>query len=87
MPQKFGVAWLALVMVFIGALPASGQSGQGIWYAGTHLGQTWAALKSDYSGRWNSGLRGQGSIFGEGLLTIATLGAGFADDAGAGSDL
>ncbi|MBN2685712.1 MAG: hypothetical protein JXR40_10560, partial [Pontiellaceae bacterium] len=26
--------------------------------------------------------RGQGSIFGEGLLTIATLGAGFADDAG-----
>ena len=51
------------------------QSAVGIEHALTNPGQTWNAIKEDYSSKAGT-LRGQGEIIGEVLGTVATMGAG-----------
>ena len=58
------------------------QSVQGIGHAAINPGQTWRAISADYADRASS-YRGRGSIVGEALTTLATLGAGAAANGGA----
>lgn len=87
--------WWGVGQVFLGYGDAVVGIAQGIYQLGRHpinsimgigsaianYDQTWDAIVSDYSDRTGS-LRGQGSIVGEILITIGTVGYGASTSAG-----
>lgn len=51
---------------------------QGMYNAVTHPVQTYDAISQGIAETWNSGFEGQGRIVGNALITVATVGAGYA---------